>query len=79
MRNNQNLRSDVAANVRAELGRVNASQSKASGAIGMSQAALSKRLSGRLPFTVDELGYLADYLGVPVSVFFAPAVKAVSA
>ena len=79
MRNTITLRATVAANVRAELGRVSASQSKASTAIGMSQTALSKRLSGRLPFTVDELGNLADYLGVPVSVFFAPAVKAVSA
>lgn len=78
MRNRDKLRTVVAANVRAELGRVNSSQSKAAAAIGMSQAALSKRLAGRLPFTVDELGDIADYLGVPVDAFFVTAPKAVA-
>ncbi len=79
MRNTITLRATVAANVRAELGRVSASQSKASTAIGMSQTALSKRLSGRLPFTVDELGNLAEYLDIPIEAFFVSAPKAVSA
>lgn len=69
----------VAANVRAELGRVNCSQSKAAAAIGMSQAALSKRLAGRLPFTVDEVGDLADYLGINVAAFLVTTPAAVSA
>ncbi|AXQ62281.1 Cro protein [Gordonia phage TillyBobJoe] len=45
----------------------------------MSQAALSKRLAGRLPFTVDELGELATFLGVPIESFFVEARRAVPA
>lgn len=79
MRNITTLRLAVAANVRAELGRANSSQSTTAQAIGMSQAALSKRLAGRISFSVDELGALADYLDVPIQTFFVQAPKAVSA
>lgn len=61
------------------MGRANANQSATASAIGMSQAALSKRLTGRIPFTVDELGALADFLGTPVEAFLVSAPRAVPA
>jgi len=41
--------------------------------MGMTQQALSRRLSGDVPFDVDELGRIADLLGVPVTLLFGEA------
>jgi len=35
--------------------------------VGMRQQALSRRLSGRTPFTIDELARIAGALEVPLS------------
>jgi len=41
--------------------------------LGMTQQALSRRLSGEVPFDVDELGRVAALLDVPVAVLFGEA------
>lgn len=35
--------------------------------MGVSQAAIARRLSGRVPFDVDELSRIAEYFAVPVA------------
>ncbi|MCV7186995.1 helix-turn-helix domain-containing protein [Mycolicibacterium thermoresistibile] len=61
----------VAANVRAEMARTKRTQSALAHSIGMKQQALSRRLSGRTPFTVDEIAEIARCLDVPVAALFA--------
>lgn len=56
----------VAANVRAELARAGENQSSLAPKVDLSQQALSRRLSARVPFTVAELSRVAAQLGVPI-------------
>ncbi|WP_078344525.1 helix-turn-helix domain-containing protein [Mycobacteroides chelonae] len=48
------------------MARADISQSSLAPKLGMSQQALSRRLSAQVPFTVDELTHLAGALGVPI-------------
>lgn len=50
----------VAGSVRAEMARRKTTQRQVADAIGTSQAAVSRRLSGLVPFDVDELAAVAD-------------------
>lgn len=65
----------VAAEVRAELGRQNVSGTGLARMMGVSQALVSRRLTGEVPFDVAELSRIAEILGVPVSTFM-PAERA---
>lgn len=53
-----------AANVRAEMARRNVRQITVAKRLGISQAAISRRLSGETEFSVAELLQVADLLGV---------------
>lgn len=66
----QNARVSVAAEVRAEMARQRISQSRVRLALGLSQSAMSRRITGELPFDVGELAALAELLGVPPARFF---------
>lgn len=59
----------VGANVRAEMARSNPKQTQKPFAkrIGMSQQSLSRRLSGEIPFDLEELERVAAVLGVPMT------------
>lgn len=57
----------VAGEVRAAMGRNRTSQSVLAPAIGLSQAALSRRLRGEVEFTVTELSAIAGYFGIPLT------------
>lgn len=57
----------IAANVRAELARQQRSGSSLSKSLDWSQAAMARRLSGRIPFNVDELDRIAAELNVSLS------------
>lgn len=57
----------VAANVRAEAARRRLTQTALAGKLGISQEALSRRLTGRVPISVDELVDYASALGVSPS------------
>jgi transcriptional regulator with XRE-family HTH domain len=61
----------VAANVRAEMGRHKCTQVTLADRIGMTQQALSRRLAAQTPFTVAELGRVADALGVALNALIA--------
>ncbi len=52
------------ANVRAEMARRRISQQTLADTIGLSQAGLSKRLNGHVPWDVNELAAAAAALGV---------------
>lgn len=56
----------VGANVRAEMARQGITQTRLAEQIGRSQSQLSKRLSGVIPFDIDELAAVAGSLGVPL-------------
>lgn len=56
----------VAANVKAEMARRSHSQNTFAPLVGMRQQALSRRLSGKTAFTIDELARIAAALGVPL-------------
>ncbi len=57
----------VAASVRAEMARRRVTQSDVAKALGMKQTAVSRRLTGQVPFDVNELTAVAAFLGVPVA------------
>lgn len=58
----------VAANVRAEMARRQATQSSLARALGTSQQALSRRLSGEVDFTVGELFDIAEQFDIDIDV-----------
>lgn len=59
------------ANVRAEMARAGISQTSLATSLGISQAAVSKRLRGEVAFNVDELAAVAEVLGVALSALLA--------
>lgn len=63
----QSLAERVGANVRAEMARQKTTQAALAERLAMKQQALSRRISGRTPFNVDELHRVAKALGVSTS------------
>lgn len=66
----QQARERVAAEVRAEMARQRVSQASVRMALGLSQSAMSRRITGELAFDVGELTAIARLLGRPVTYFF---------
>lgn len=64
----------VAANVRAELGRHRKSQSDLGQALGLTQSAVARRLSGKVAFDINEISTAAVFLSVPVASLLASTV-----
>lgn len=60
----QTFTDQVAANVRGELARRRLGQVQIAQALGISQAAVSRRLNGSVPLDVNELAVIARLLGV---------------
>lgn len=69
-------RQAIAAEVRAEVARQQKSQRDIAAILGLPQPSVQLRLKGDRPFRAEELGRLADALGVPVERFYPPAVAA---
>lgn len=59
--------STVAQEIRAELARQRKAQAELAEYLGLSQAAVSDRLSDKVEFRVSELLHVAAFLGVPVT------------
>lgn len=57
----------AAANIRAELGRQNKSRAQLSRDLDVTEMWLSRRMTGKTEFSVDELARIADALGVGVT------------
>lgn len=66
----------VGATVRAEIARRKISQVTLAGALGISQAAVSRRLNGAVPFDVHELNRVAVLLDLPLAVLVGEGVAA---
>lgn len=56
----------IAANVRAEVARKGIARSEVADLLGMSQSALSRRLTGTASFSAEDIAALADYLATSV-------------
>lgn len=54
----------VATEVRVNMARIRMTQTQLAGVLGLPQSAVSNRLRGKVPFTVDELQTVAAALGV---------------
>ncbi len=68
--NESRLPEAVAAEIRAELARRRLSARRAAARLGWTQAYLSRRLNGDVPFDVGDIEALAGLLGVPPQRFF---------
>jgi transcriptional regulator with XRE-family HTH domain len=64
------VKDSVAAEVRANLARQRISARRAAICIGWTPMYLSRRLSGEVPFDVDDLGAIAELLDIPIATFF---------
>lgn len=62
-----NYRPQIAAEVRAEMGRQKYNTSKFAAAIGIPRSRLTPRLSGEIAFDTDELALVAAELGLSVT------------
>jgi hypothetical protein len=63
----------VADEVRAEMARSRVTGTTLAQSVGMSNATLSRRLSGAIPFNLDELSAVATRLGLTVTELLARA------
>lgn len=57
----------VAGNIRAELARHGHVHQDLADAIGLNRVTLGRRLSGQLPFTIDELVAVAAFFKIPLA------------
>jgi transcriptional regulator with XRE-family HTH domain len=69
----ESLGTQVAANVRAEMARQRKRQADLGEVLGLTQGAVSKRMSGTVALDVDELGKIATFLGVDVAILIGAA------
>lgn len=74
----ESLSDRVSANIRAEMARGKRTQAALAHQVGMRQQALSRRMAGHAPLSVDELGRIAEALDVPIEALLAEATKAVA-
>lgn len=61
----------VAEKVRAEVRRKGLTQCYLAQQLGTSQPFISRRLSGRVPFDVDDLAKIAELLDIPITELIA--------
>ncbi|WP_336791812.1 helix-turn-helix transcriptional regulator [Gordonia malaquae] len=66
----------VCSAVRAEMARRRKTQADLAPVLGVTRQAVSRRLTGDVPLTVDELAAIADFLDVPVTQLLGGGVKA---
>lgn len=69
----QILSRDVAAVIRAELARKQIPQTRLAEVLGLSNATVSRRVSGQAPFELDELPLVAQLLDMPVAALIGDA------
>lgn len=66
-------REEIAANVRAAMGRGRVAVGEVADVIGKSQSSTSERINGHTHFRIDELQAIAAYLGVSLEQLLAAA------
>lgn len=55
---------DIAGNIRAEIARAKVTQGEVATALGQNQQWVSRRMTGSIPWSADDLVAIADLLGV---------------
>lgn len=65
----------IGSNVKAEIARHRTTQAQIARVIGKTPMAVTRRVSGEIPFSAVELSAIADHLGVPVERFYETQVK----
>lgn len=68
-------RDHVAAEIKAELGRNDQTQRDLARALGWTEAKLSRRLSGSVPWALEEVELIASVLDVPRSQLIDPPLR----
>ena len=68
----------VSDEVRAEMARQRIGQHKLAAACGWTQAYLSRRLTGRVPFSTDDLQLISAALAVPLTQITGGVIKQVA-
>lgn len=58
------LNSQVATAIRVELARQNISQNTFAALVGLSRSGFSRRMTGEIPFSADEIERVAQELGI---------------
>ncbi len=66
----------IAANIRAELGRQNKTRAALAREMGVTEMWLSRRVNAQTPFTVDDLATIAAALDVPMADLLPEAASA---
>ncbi len=66
------LKRAIGLNVKAELAKRRVRQADAAKILGIGQASVSARLTGKVSFTAPELAVIAQWLSVPVERLFEP-------
>lgn len=66
----EQAREQVAAEIRAQMGRLKISAKDLAESTGVAPATLSRKLNAKAGFTVEELVKIARVLGVPAATFF---------
>ena len=66
-----NYTETVAANIRASMARGGYRIADLAKVIGKTANSASSKYNGRAPITVEEIGTISEWLGVPVAEFFA--------
>lgn len=64
------LADEISREIRAEMGRQQRRHRELAAHLGLSQGQTSARLRGEIEFRPSELEKAAEFLGVPVSLFF---------
>lgn len=67
-----NLTRAIGAALREALRRRGIRQEGAAATLGLSQAAISRRLAGEVPWRIEELEALAELLGIPLAELLQP-------
>ena len=69
----KDTRSVIAATVRAELARANVSGSQMAQRIGVAESSFSRRATGEVSFSAEEILAIATELGIPSATFLERA------
>jgi transcriptional regulator with XRE-family HTH domain len=72
----QTYNETVVAEVRAEMGRRRLSQEDLAAELGWTQEKVSRRLTGTVTFSTNEVEQVATALGIPLSQLVTPSVQA---
>lgn len=75
MASEQRWASTTADEIRGLMAKQRKSQIDLARVLGIAPAGVSRRLQGKVPLDINELGAIAEWLGVPITQLFGPATR----